>query len=61
MEKLMENKISFQGELPTELGLNNYIDYTLMFDKSFVEPLKAVLDAIGWSIEKHATLDLFFV
>jgi hypothetical protein len=32
-----------------------------MFDKSFVEPLKAVLDAIGWSVEKTATLDLFFV
>ena len=57
---IRENVISFQGELPTELGLNNYIDYTLMFDKSFVEPLKAVLDAIGWSVERRATLESFF-
>ena len=57
---IRENVISFMGELPTELGLNQYIDYTLMFDKSFVEPLKAVLDAIGWSVERHATLESFF-
>ena len=57
---IRENVISFQGDLPTELGLNNYIDYTLMFDKSFVEPLKAVLDAIGWSVERQATLESFF-
>ena len=57
---IRENVISFMGELPTELGLNNYIDYTLMFDKSFVEPLKAVLDAIGWSVERQATLESFF-
>ena len=56
-----ENVISFLGDFPKELGLANYVDYTLMFDKSFVEPLKAVLDAIGWSVEKTATLDLFFV
>ena len=58
---IRENVISFQGELPSELGLNQYIDYTLMFDKSFVEPLKAVLDAIGWSVERQATLESFFV
>ena len=57
---IRENVISFMGELPSELGLNNYIDYTLMFDKSFVEPLKAVLDAIGWSVERRATLESFF-
>ena len=57
---IRENVISFMGELPTELGLNNYIDYTLMFDKSFVEPLKAVLDAIGWAVERQATLESFF-
>jgi len=56
-----ENVISFISDFPVELGLSKYVDYNLMFEKSFLEPLKAILDAIGWSIEKHATLDLFFV
>ena len=56
-----ENVISFISDFPVELGLTKYVDYNLMFEKSFLEPLKAILDAIGWSIEKHATLDLFFV
>ena len=56
-----ENVISFISDFPVELGLAKYVDYNLMFEKSFLEPLKAILDAIGWSIEKHATLDLFFV
>jgi len=58
---IQENVISFNGDFPTELGLNKYIDYTLMFEKSFVEPLKAVLDAIGWSVERQATLESFFM
>ena len=58
---IRENVISFNGDFPTELGLNKYIDYTLMFEKSFVEPLKAVLDAIGWSVERQATLESFFM
>ena len=29
-------------------------------DESFVEPLKAILDAIGWNVEKTVNLELFF-
>ena len=57
---IRENVISFINELPKEFGLSQYIDYDLQFDKSFIEPLKAILDAIGWSVEKQATLDSFF-
>ena len=56
-----ENVISFINDFPVELGLSNYIDYDLQFDKAFLEPLKTILDSIGWSVEKTATLDLFFV
>ncbi len=56
-----ENVISFISDFPVELGLSKYVDYNLMFEKSFLEPLKAILDAIGWSVEKTATLDSFFV
>ena len=57
---IQENIISFIQDFPTELGLDKYIDYELQFEKSFVEPLKAILDAIGWNVEKTVNLDLFF-
>ena len=57
---LHENVISFIQEFPKELDLDKYVDYDLQFDKSFVEPLKAILDAIGWNVEKTVNLELFF-
>ena len=50
---IQENVISFIQDFPHELGLDKYIDYDLQFEKSFVEPLKAILDAIGWNVEKN--------
>jgi len=57
---IRENVIAFIQEFPRELGLDKYIDYDLQFQKSFVDPLKSVLDAIGWNVEKTVNLDLFF-
>jgi DNA polymerase elongation subunit (family B) len=57
---IQENVISFIQDFPKELGLDKYLDYDLQFEKSFVEPLKAILDAIGWSVEKTVNLELFF-
>jgi DNA polymerase elongation subunit (family B) len=55
-----ENIISFIQDFPTELGLDKYVDYDLQFDKSFLEPLKIILDAIGWNVEKTVNLEMFF-
>jgi DNA polymerase elongation subunit (family B) len=55
-----ENVIAFIQDFPKELGLDKYIDYDLQFEKSFLEPLKSILDAIGWNVEKTVNLDLFF-
>ena len=55
-----ENVISFIQDFPTELGLDRYVDYDLQFEKSFLEPLKIILDAIGWNVEKTVNLELFF-
>jgi DNA polymerase elongation subunit (family B) len=55
-----ENIISFIQDFPTELGLDMYIDYDLQFEKAFLEPLKIILDAIGWNVEKTVNLELFF-
>jgi len=57
---IQENIISFIQDFPKELGLDKYIDYDLQFEKSFVEPLKAILDAVGWNVEKTVNLELFF-
>ena len=55
-----ENVISFIQDFPRELGLDKYVDYDLQFEKSFLEPLKIILDAIGWNVEKTVNLELFF-
>jgi DNA polymerase elongation subunit (family B) len=58
--KIGENVISFISDFPTELGLEKYIDYDLQFNKSFLDPLKIILDSVGWSCEKRVTLESFF-
>ena len=55
-----ENVISFIQDFPKELGLDKYIDYDLQFNKSFLEPLKIILDSIGWNSEKTVNLESFF-
>ena len=57
---IRENVVATTGVLPTEMGLDKYLDYDLQFDKSFVEPIKTVFDAIGWEVEKRQTLEDFF-
>ena len=57
---IRENVISFISDFPVELGVDKYIDYDLQFDKAFLEPVKVILDAIGWNVEKVVNLELFF-
>ena len=57
---LHENAISFFGELPKEFGIEKYIDYQTQFEKSFLEPLKNVLQCIGWKHEKTISIGSFF-
>ena len=57
---IRENVISFIQDFPVELGVDKYIDYDLQFDKAFLEPVKVILDAIGWNVEKVVNLELFF-
>ncbi len=55
-----QNVISVLSTLPKQFGLEDYIDYDLQFDKSFLEPLKIILNSVGWSPEKTSTLEGFF-
>ena len=52
--------ISYPGRLPVEFGLQEYIDYDTQFSKAFLEPIKVVLDCMGWTTEKQNSLESFF-
>jgi len=52
--------ISYISTLPTEFNLQQYIDYDVMFDKTFLDPMRFILDAIGWKAEPQASLEAFF-
>lgn len=52
--------IAVPDELPKQLGLDAYVDYGMQFDKSFIDPLKNILDVIGWHHEQTVTIEDFF-
>ena len=58
--KINENVISFFQTFPKELGIDKQVDYDLQFEKSFLEPLKVIMDTIGWKPEKVASLEFLF-
>jgi DNA polymerase elongation subunit (family B) len=57
---LRERVISFPTHLPQEFNLHEYINHDEQFDKSFLEPLRFIVNAINWNFEKQSTLDNFF-
>ena len=57
---LRENVIAVPGLLPKQLGLHQYVDTEVQFEKVFLSPIQSILDAVGWSAEKKDTLDDFF-
>jgi len=51
--------VAFPNNLPVEFGLDGFIDYDHQFDKSFLNPLKTILEKIGWNWEQVSTLEEF--
>jgi DNA polymerase elongation subunit (family B) len=58
--KIGENVISYLNTFPKEFGLDKQVDYDLQFSKSFLEPIKVIMDTIGWQPEKVASLEFLF-
>jgi DNA polymerase elongation subunit (family B) len=52
--------ISYITTLPKEFKLQQYIDYETQFEKTFLDPMRFILQSIGWSQEKKANLEAFF-
>lgn len=52
-----ENVISFSTVLPKEFGLHKYIDFDAQYDKVYLKPIQAILDAINWKSEHISTLE----
>jgi hypothetical protein len=48
--------ISFPTRLPKEFDIQQYIDYDAQFEKTFLEPIKAILKCMDWTTEKQNTL-----
>ena len=57
---IRENCIGFISKIPKELDIHRYVDYNTMFNKSFLEPLKQIVEGIGWNTEPVATLEDMF-
>jgi DNA polymerase elongation subunit (family B) len=58
--KINENVISYLATFPKEFGLDKQVDYDLQFSKSFLDPIKVIMDTIGWQPEKVASLEFLF-
>jgi len=51
----MDSVISIIDVLPKEFNLHKYVDYETQFEKSFLDPLKYILNAVKWTAKKTAS------
>ena len=55
-----DSVVSFPSRLPSEFALQEYIDYDTQFEKTFLEPIKVILDCMQWKTEKTSSIEDFF-
>ena len=54
------NVITFNGDIPKEFGIEDFIDYDLMFEKAFLDPMNTLTQIVGWQIREQASLEGLF-
>lgn len=52
--------IAVARNMPPQFEIDKHINRQLQFEKTFLEPLRHILDVIGWEPEKTSTLEGFF-
>lgn len=57
---LRENCISFNSKIPPEFDIHKYVDYNLMFQKAFLDPMDTIVKSLDWDTEKQNTLEDLF-
>lgn len=57
---IKDTVIAFPASLPPEFKLDTFVDYDKQYEKTFLEPLNGMLNAIGWSHERRNSIDDFF-
>jgi hypothetical protein len=45
--------------VPKQFGLEKFIDYERQFQKGFLDPVRLIVEVIGWKLEDTATLEGF--
>jgi DNA polymerase elongation subunit (family B) len=55
-----DSVVSFPSRLPAEFELQKFIDYDTQFEKTFLEPIKVILDCMNWKTEKTSSIEDFF-
>ena len=53
--------LSFESEIPKEFGIHPAIDRKKQYEKSFLSPMKELMQLSGWEIEKKSNLNSLFM
>lgn len=52
-----QNVVGFVDKIPEQFGLNNFIDYELMYEKTYMSQMTSIMESIGWVAKDKGMLD----